>query len=164
VRVIPGLLLALALSGCGSAPAPRAPSPDELRALLDQGPARGVAVTARNGRVPALRPWELPAPRAIVQPTLERVIRSMPRWKVAGSGDGVIWAERRTLVGLTDDVYLLCADHGDRTVVEVRSAARGGPHDFGRNRRNIVAVWTAFQSFMEAHHPPIPPSRGDAVS
>jgi uncharacterized protein (DUF1499 family) len=153
------------LAACGtSPPAGGTPDVDDVRALLDRGPSRTVAVTAPDGRVPALRPWRLPAPRAIVQPTLERVIRGMPRWRVAGSDDGVIWAERHTVVGLTDDVYLLCTERGNETVVEVRSAARTGPHDFGRNRRNIVAVWTAFQAFMEAHHPPIPPSRGEAVS
>lgn len=153
------------LAACGgTSPDRRTPSVDAVRTLLAQGQARSVAVTAPEGRVPALRPWHLPAPRAIVQPTLERVIGTMPRWRVIGSGDGVIWAERRTLVGLTDDVYLLCTEDGNETVVEVRSAARSDMHDFGRNRRNIVAVWAAFQAFMEAHHPPLPPPRGDAIS
>ena len=159
------LLLACAIAACGGRSAlTRTPSAEDVRTLLDAGPARSVAVTQRDARVPALRPWRLPAPRAVVQPTLERVINDMPRWRVAGTGEGVIWAERRTLAGMTDDVLLLCTEQEGETIVEVRSAARTGPHDFGRNRRNILAVWSAFQAFMEAHHPPIPPSRRDAVS
>ncbi|HEX5818760.1 MAG TPA: DUF1499 domain-containing protein [Gemmatimonadales bacterium] len=155
----------LLLACGGTPPVSRAPSAADVRALLDEGTASTVAVTARNGAEPALRPWRLPAPRAIVQPTLERVIRSMPRWRVADSGDGVIWAVRRTAVlPFTDDVFLVCSEEGNETVVEVRSAARMGPSDFGRNRRNIVALWTAFQAFMEAHHPPIPKASPDAVS
>jgi uncharacterized protein (DUF1499 family) len=160
------VLVATLLLACGGAPPlSQAPSVADVRALLDEGSASTVAVTARNGTEPALRPWRLPAPRAIVQPTLERVIRSMPRWRIADSGDGVIWAVRRTAVlPFTDDVFLVCSEEGNETVVEVRSAARTGPSDFGRNRRNIVALWTAFQAFMEAHHPPIPKASPDVVS
>ncbi len=160
------LLVALTLSACGgAAPPTRAPSVADVRAMLDEGPASTVAVTARNGTEPALRPWRLPAPRAIVQPTLERVIRAMPRWRVIDSGDGVIWAVRQAaMVPFTDDVFLICTEDGHETVVEVRSAARLGPSDFGRNRRNIIDVWTAFQAFMESHHPPIPQASPDAVS
>ena len=157
------VVLAL-LTGCGARDGvTRTPDADDVRTLLDRGASRSVAVTTPEAPVPALRPWRLPAPRAVVQPTLERVIRSMPRWRLAGSGDGVIWAQRRTLVGFTDDVLLLCTEHGNETVVEVRSAARSEAHDFGRNRRNILAVWSAFQAFMEAHHPPLPQAPG-AVS
>jgi uncharacterized protein (DUF1499 family) len=166
VGVMATLLAAALLLACaGTPPVSQAPSVADVRALLDEGSTSTVAVTAHNGAEPALRPWRLPAPRAIVQPTLERVIRSMPRWRVAGSGDGVIWAVRRTAVlPFTDDVFLVCAEEGNETVVEVRSAARMGPSDFGRNQRNIVALWTAFQAFMEAHHPPIPDASPDAVS
>jgi uncharacterized protein (DUF1499 family) len=160
------LLVALTLSACGGASPPtRAPSVADVRAMLDEGPASTVAVTARDGTEPALRPWRLPAPRAIVQPTLERVIRTMPRWRVIDSGDGVIWAVREAaVVPFTDDIFLICTEEGHETVVEVRSAARLGPSDFGRNRRNIIDVWTAFQAFMESHHPPIPQASPDAVS
>jgi uncharacterized protein (DUF1499 family) len=160
------LIVASALAACaGTPPVAKAPSVADVRALLDEGSTSTVAVTSRDGAEPALRPWRLPAPRAVVQPTLERVIRTMPRWRVADSGDGVIWAVRRTpLLPFTDDVFLVCIEEGNETVVEVRSAARFGPSDFGRNRRNIVDVWSAFQAFMEAHHSPIPKASPDAVS
>ena len=155
----------LALVGCGGSASPgRPPTAHDVRALLQEGPAPAVAVTEPDGPLPALRPWRLPAPPAVVQPTLERVIRGMPRWRVAGSGEGVIWAVRRTILGFTDDVYLLCSEADGETIVEVRSASRSGPGDFGRNRRNILAVWSAFQEFMEAHHAPTPRSPDDAVS
>jgi uncharacterized protein (DUF1499 family) len=162
-----GAALALALvTACGGAPpVSETPTAEALRVLLEQGPGSNVAVTAPNGREAALRPWVLPAPVHVVQPTLERVIGTLPRWRVAGRRDGVIWAERTTrLFRFVDDVYLLCREREGETVVEIRSASRVGRGDLGQNRRNIRELWRGMQGFLEAHHPPIPPRPGDPGS
>jgi hypothetical protein len=159
------LAVALLAACGGTPPVSEAPTEAEVRVLLDAGPGSNVAVTAPDGKEPALRMWVLPAPPHIVQPTLERVIGTMPRWRVAGRRDGVIWATRTTrLWRFVDDVYLLCRERDGRTLVEVRSASRVGKSDLGQNARNIKELFAAFGAFMQAHHPPIPTGPGDPVS
>ncbi len=143
----------------------RAPTAAEVTALLAKGPGSNVAVTRPGAADPVLRPRVLPAPRAVVARALEGVIGAMPRWRVAGRNDDVLWATRRTrLFRFVDDVYILLTEQDGQTLVEVRSASRVGRSDLGQNRRNIAELWRGIERFLALHHPPIPGAEPRAVS
>lgn len=67
---------------------------------------------------------------------------------------GYIEAVERTLVlGLYDDVSIRIAGNDRESRIDVRSAARYGPHDLGRNAARIRAFFKEFQTRVEASVP-----------
>lgn len=109
---------------------------------------------------PDIRPVVVPRSAAeafeIVGETLRRL-----RWEIMaeerprGPGQpGYIEAvERSLLVGFYDDVSIRIAGNDRESRIDVRSAARYGPHDLGRNATRIRGFFKEFQTRMEASVP-----------
>jgi uncharacterized protein (DUF1499 family) len=151
----PALGLLLVLGACGGTP-PRsgAPTPAELRRLLEAGNGSNVAATADGAPDPRLLPFRYPGPPDQAMHALIAAIGSLPRWRLVDSTDGVLWASRTTrLFRFVDDVYLLVrAGPGDSSTIEARSASRVGQSDLGQNRRNLAQLWAALRNGLPNPH------------
>jgi uncharacterized protein (DUF1499 family) len=134
---------ACALLACAERSPAELPGAADVLALLKQGSSAAVAATAPDARDPHLRPHTYSGRASEVARCVEQAITPLPRWEVVTGRNGVIWATHRTRLGFVDDVYLLLLPSADSTVVFARSASRVGSYDFGQNRRNLAAVWTA---------------------
>jgi len=118
------------------------------------------AMRLQNQAYPDIRPVVVPRPARetfeIVGDTLRRL-----RWEIVaeelprGPGQpGLIEAVERSLVlGLYDDVSIRITGGERETRVDVRSAARYGPHDLGRNAARIRGFFKEFQTRVDASVP-----------
>ena len=115
------------------------------------------AMRLQNQAYPDIRPVVVPRPARetfeIVGDTLRRL-----RWEIVaeelprGPGQsGFIEAVERSLVlGFYDDVSIRITGSERETRVDVRSAARYGPHDMGRNAARIRGFFKEFQTRVDA--------------
>ena len=135
---------ACALLACAPERSPaELPGAADVLALLKRGSSGAVAATTPDAGDPRLRPHTYPGRASEVARCAEQAITPLPGWVVVAGRNGVIWATHRTRLGFVDDVYLLLLPSTDSTVVFARSASRVGAYDFGQNRRNLAALWTA---------------------
>jgi uncharacterized protein (DUF1499 family) len=98
---------------------------------------------------PKVAPLELPLPLPEALAWVEKVIISLPRWRVEAveREAGVIRATRRTrLWRFVDDVTIRLEATATGTRLHARSQARVGKGDFGQNRRNLLALFRALRS------------------
>ncbi|MDX2192769.1 MAG: DUF1499 domain-containing protein [Gemmatimonadales bacterium] len=156
-------LLALLAGACaGTPPVSRAPTPEEVRALLAKGPGSNIAVTSDSSRDSLLADKRLGAPPELVRESLLDAIRKLPRWHVADHNASVIWATRTTRIfRFVDDVYILVEADGRGTRLRVRSASRLGEGDLGQNARNIAELFAALDAWVERHFTAPPPPRAE---
>ena len=146
LRLVPLLLLSLALGCGGVSTRTSAPTEEEFRALLAQGSGSNYAVTDVRSGDPRLQPRVLPFPAATVRGRVISAILTLPRWEVHDSSGPVIWAVRTTrLWRFRDDVFVLVEPQGDSSIVLARSASRVGKGDLGQNRRNLHELWRALE-------------------
>lgn len=140
------------------------PSADEVQRLIGLGGGRNIAVTADSALDPRLQPRRIPAPAPLVQAALGDVLARRPRWRLAGSRDGVLWATHTTpFLRFVDDVYILLVPGDGETTVYARSASRAGRDDLGQNRRNLADLWEALDGWM-GHHVAPPAGAGPGRS
>jgi uncharacterized protein (DUF1499 family) len=109
----------------------------------------------RSKQVPPARPshfvppLELPGDNDADWKLLETLLGRQPGVTVIKSSDRYLRAERRsTIYGLIDDIELMRLFTG---TVLIRSAARLGYSDFGRNRRFIERLRKEFEARGQAH-------------
>jgi uncharacterized protein (DUF1499 family) len=132
-----------------AAPRPM-PTEAELRAMLKRGSSAGVTVTDEHATDPRLEPRRLLLPPPIAQAVVVEAIRALPRWRVAGTGHGVVWATHTSrFLHLVDDLYILLEPEPGSTAMYVRSASRAGSPDFGQNRRNLGELWRGLERWMD---------------
>lgn len=125
-------------------PSPRAPSPDEVRALLGRGSGRNYAATSPAADDPRLRSRLLPLAVGPASDRVARAIVELRGWRIVGRRDGVIHATRTSrLFHFVDDVLILLESAVGGTAVAARSASRIGRGDLGQNRRNLAELWRA---------------------
>ena len=146
LRLVPLLVLSLALGCGGVSPFSSAPTEAVFRALLARGSGSNVAVTDVKSGDPRLQPRVLPFPAATVRGRVISAILTLPRWEIQDSSGPVIWATRTTrLWRFKDDVLVLVESQGDSSIVLARSASRVGKGDLGQNRRNLHELWRALE-------------------
>jgi Protein of unknown function (DUF1499) len=78
---------------------------------------------------------------------LQIVSETPPRQRQAGFIEAV---DRTTVIGFYDDVVVRVDSEGGRSRVDVRSASRIGPHDFGRNASRVRRVLSEMQARVDA--------------
>ncbi len=120
----------------------------------------GETTRLQNEAYPDIRPVVVRRSAGETFEIIDETLRRL-RWEIKaeelprGPGQpGYIEAvERSLLVGFYDDVSIRITG-GDRdTRIDVRSAARYGPHDLGRNAARIRGFFKEFQTRMEASVP-----------
>ena len=156
-RLAVGALAAAACALAACAPdrsGSELPTAADMLRLLSEGGGRNVAVTTPDADDPRLRPHTYVGKASEVARAIEQAITPLPRWKVIGGRNGVIWLTHRTRLGFVDDIHLLLIPTGDSTAVFARSASRIGYGDFGQNRRNLAELWAALDAAIEAKRKP----------
>jgi uncharacterized protein (DUF1499 family) len=109
---------------------------------------------------PDIRPVVVPRSAAETFEIVDETLRRL-RWEIIaeelprGPGQsGYIEAvERSLLLGFYDDVSIRITGNDRESRIDVRSAARYGPHDLGRNAARIHGFFKEFQTRMEASVP-----------
>lgn len=121
------------LGAPGRPPFTAVPSRAEVRALLDRGSARNVAVAA---------PYTLPHPPDQARARVLGAIGTLRGWRLLGASDDVLWATRTTpMLGFVDDVVVLISADAAGSRMEARSASRVGRGDMGRNRMTLRELY-----------------------
>lgn len=118
------------------------------------------AARLQSQAYPDIRPVVVPRPVGETFELVDETLRRL-RWEIIaeelprGSGQpGYIEAvERSLLVGFYDDVSIRIAGNDREARIDVRSAARYGPHDLGRNAARVRHFFKEFQARMEASVP-----------
>ena len=107
--------------------------------------------TGRTPEYPDLQVRTYSASPQRVTRAAREVLSGMPRWTVAGSGEGpagsvVSAVHTAPLLRFKDDVTVKIERKGGQTVVSVRSRSRLGWWDFGQNARNIRELQAALDA------------------
>lgn len=109
------------------------------------------------GAYPDIQPIVTSLPVGEAFSRVREVVKRM-EWRVVAEGapqgtrqPGEIEAIEKTLImGFTDDIAIRVSADGKRSRVDVRSAARYGRHDFGRNAERVRAFLTEVRSSLDA--------------
>jgi uncharacterized protein (DUF1499 family) len=98
---------------------------------------------------PDLKPLSLNRPKEDTYSAVRDAVKNL-RWRIVseslpsdGDGDGIIEATHRSLIfGFTDDMVIRVTGIGNNTRVDIRSSARNGDHDLGRNADRVRALFS----------------------
>ncbi len=127
---------------------PTAPPAFDRIAKIRQGQANSVHYESSFGVLqaaayPDIKPLQVQRPLADVYSSVRDVVKAL-NWKVIdeqapeGGKNGYIEAVDRTLLfGFTDDVVIRITGSLKNAKIDIRSSARFGQHDLGRNAQRI---------------------------
>jgi uncharacterized protein (DUF1499 family) len=112
--------------------------------ILPPCPASPNCVSSRADDNHRIEPFKVNGDSRVAFDKLRKILAQRTDTKLISSGETIITVEFRTMLGFVDDgLFVLDAAN---SLIQVRSAARLGYWDFGKNRRRMEEIRRSYLS------------------